>query len=81
MKGSASAATTTTTTTAAAAVSHSPVYGLARDDFILVSEFSEHEGPVPLVAFPDSSLAEDTGFDVSKFVIRIMSVDNQVRVE
>jgi len=57
------------------------IHRLARDDFVLVSEFSEHEGPVPLVAFPDSVLLEDTGFDVSKFVIRIMSVDNQVRVE
>jgi len=55
--------------------------GIVRDDFILVSEFSEHLGPVPSVAFPETAITEDTGFDIGKFVIRIMSVDNQARVE
>ena len=52
--------------------------GFVREDFVLCSEFSEQEGPVPFMSFPESALSEVTGFDIPKFVIRIMAVDNQV---
>ena len=50
----------------------------ARDDFILVSEFSEHEGPIPLFSLPESALL-DPPFDTNAFVLRIMTVDYQIK--
>jgi hypothetical protein len=46
------------------------------DDFILVSEFSELEGPVPLFYIPDIGTPQGT-FNVNEFVLRIMAVDYQ----
>jgi hypothetical protein len=41
-------------------------------DFILVSEFSELEGPVPLFVIPEGSQGR---FNINDFVLRIMAVD------
>jgi len=46
-----------------------------RDDFILVSEFSELEGPIPLFILPDKC-SIDKGF-INSIVLRMMSVDYQ----
>jgi hypothetical protein len=43
-------------------------------DFILVSEFSELEGPVPLFTVPEGS---QSNFNVNNFVLRVMAVDYQ----
>eukprot|EP01104_Vermistella_antarctica_P014190 TRINITY_DN4428_c0_g1_i1.p2 TRINITY_DN4428_c0_g1~~TRINITY_DN4428_c0_g1_i1.p2 ORF type:complete len:915 (-),score=187.27 TRINITY_DN4428_c0_g1_i1:3716-6460(-) len=44
------------------------------DDFIVISEFSEQVGPVPLLVIPDG--AQGT-FDLNAFVLRAMAVDYQ----
>ncbi len=43
-------------------------------DFIVISEFSEKEGPVPLQVIPDKG--EGT-FNLNSFVLKIMAVDFQ----
>eukprot|EP01102_Stenamoeba_stenopodia_P008431 TRINITY_DN2423_c0_g1_i1.p1 TRINITY_DN2423_c0_g1~~TRINITY_DN2423_c0_g1_i1.p1 ORF type:complete len:791 (+),score=161.09 TRINITY_DN2423_c0_g1_i1:326-2698(+) len=44
------------------------------DDFICISEFSEQEGPVPLVIIPDGN---QSNFNINNFVVKIMAVDYQ----
>lgn len=46
----------------------------SNNDFILLSEFSELEGPVPLEVIPEGYAH---GFDLNSFVLRIMAVDYQ----
>ncbi len=46
------------------------------DDFICLSEFSEIVGPVPLFCIPEKARGN---FNLEKFVIRIMAVDNQTK--
>eukprot|EP01117_Protostelium_nocturnum_P012067 TRINITY_DN4419_c0_g2_i1.p1 TRINITY_DN4419_c0_g2~~TRINITY_DN4419_c0_g2_i1.p1 ORF type:complete len:745 (+),score=246.14 TRINITY_DN4419_c0_g2_i1:157-2391(+) len=46
------------------------------EDFILLSEFSELEGPVPLWIIPDKG-SPQKNFNINDFVLRITSVDNQ----
>ena len=43
-------------------------------DFLVVSEFSELEGPVVLSVYPEGASAN---FNLNHLVLRIMSVDNQ----
>lgn len=43
-------------------------------DFILLSEFSELEGPVPLQVIPEGGSGK---FKSGDFVLRIMAVDHQ----
>jgi hypothetical protein len=43
-------------------------------DFVLISEFSELEGPVPLVVMPEGGEGK---FNINDFVLRIMAVDYQ----
>eukprot|EP01133_Synstelium_polycarpum_P012170 gene12170-14245_t len=47
-----------------------------KGDFIVLSEFSEQTGPVALNVIPDQFPLYD-GFDLSKYVVKIMSVDFQ----
>jgi hypothetical protein len=42
------------------------------DDFVVISEFSEHEGPIALQLLPASAAKS---VDVSEFVVKIMAVD------
>jgi hypothetical protein len=42
------------------------------DDFVVLSEFSEHEGPIAVQLIPESAAQR---VDVSDFVVRIMAVD------
>lgn len=44
-----------------------------RNDFIILSEFSEREGPMPLHVIPKESQGS---FDVNAFVLKIMQVDS-----
>ncbi|KNC47452.1 uncharacterized protein AMSG_02469 [Thecamonas trahens ATCC 50062] len=44
-------------------------------DFIVVGEFSEQEGPVPLMILPDEDAAG--GFDTASFVVRTLAADYQ----
>jgi hypothetical protein len=44
----------------------------AADDFIVVSEFSEHQGPIVVQVIPESMAAV---LDLSEFVVKIMAVD------
>lgn len=48
------------------------------EDFICISEFSEIVGPVPLFCIPDKAVGS---FNLEKFVIRIMAVDYQNKVQ
>jgi len=50
-----------------------------REDFLLVSEFSEHEGPRPVFTLPDSMM-EASHMNLNSFVLRTMAVDYQARV-
>lgn len=43
-------------------------------DFVLVGEFSELDGPVPLFVIPDGA---SQNFNLNEFVVRIMAVDYQ----
>jgi len=43
-------------------------------DFIVVSEFSELEGPVPLLVVPNGG---EQHFNINHMVVRIMAVDTQ----
>ena len=45
---------------------------------MLISEFAEHEGPIPVLTIPESMLEAST-MNLSAFVLRIMAVDYQVR--
>ncbi len=45
-------------------------------DFVLISEFSELEGPVPLFIVPELS-ATQIRFNLNDFVLKIMAVDYQ----
>lgn len=51
------------------------------DDFVLIGEFSELEGPVPLNTIPEmgGAQSEAAHFDKHQFVLRIMNMDYQVR--
>lgn len=53
-----------------------PWQNLFMQDFILVAEFSEHEGPRPLFTIP-----EEAGemFDKNAFAVHVMSVDYQMQ--
>jgi hypothetical protein len=42
------------------------------DDFVVISEFSEHEGPIALQLVPPHMASR---VDVSEFVVKIMAVD------
>ena len=48
-----------------------------REDFIVVAEFSEKEGPIPLFTVPNDFGLDS--FDINSFVLRIMSVDYQAK--
>jgi hypothetical protein len=48
------------------------------DDFILLSEFSEIHGPVPLLTYPHGA---GQMFEKDKFVLRIMAVDFQKKTD
>ncbi len=43
-------------------------------DFIVVSEFSEIDGPIPRMVIPENSEGK---FNISDFVVKIMAVDHQ----
>jgi hypothetical protein len=43
-------------------------------DFIVLSEFSELEGPVPLLVVPQGG---EQNFNINHMVVRIMAVDTQ----
>jgi len=47
------------------------------DDFIVLSEFSEQAGPIALTLVPDQFHFGMLDFDLSKYVVKIMSVDFQ----
>lgn len=65
---STSDSTTTTTTTTKKTVSSASY----KDDFILISEFSEIEGPRPLLTIPSDG---GMGFDKNDFALHLMCVD------
>lgn len=49
-----------------------------QDDFVMLAEFSEQEGPKPLMTIPSQFLLDSKkGFDLNDFAVRIMSVDQQ----
>ncbi|XP_074653677.1 guanine nucleotide exchange protein smcr8a-like [Tubulanus polymorphus] len=48
--------------------------GLVEKDFVTIAEFSELEGPKPLITIPKE---ENSNFDLNAFVLKIMSVDHQ----
>jgi len=50
------------------------------EDFVLLSEFSEQEGPIPLMTIPKSAIDDQSQIDFSGFVVRTMAVDHQARV-
>eukprot|EP00003_Mantamonas_plastica_P001025 TRINITY_DN1076_c0_g1_i2.p1 TRINITY_DN1076_c0_g1~~TRINITY_DN1076_c0_g1_i2.p1 ORF type:complete len:744 (+),score=241.92 TRINITY_DN1076_c0_g1_i2:853-3084(+) len=47
-------------------------------DFIILSEFSEQEGPIPLLVVPQGA---EGRFNLNSFVLRIMAVDYQQKTE
>lgn len=47
-----------------------------RQDFIILAEFSEVMGPIPLLTIPLHA-EEVTGIEINNFIMRIMSVDYQ----
>ncbi|XP_062523023.1 guanine nucleotide exchange protein SMCR8-like [Corticium candelabrum] len=63
-------------TSASHSSAHHP-HPLVRD-FILVAEFSEQEGPKPLLTIPGDA-AGDCDFDQNTFAVRIMAVDYQAQ--
>jgi hypothetical protein len=65
---------------AAALAAAEPWTPTEREDYILLSEFAQHVGPVPLLTLPESAL-EAPGINLSAFVLRIMAVDPQTRGE
>jgi hypothetical protein len=53
---------------------HKFVHGpLFQNDFILLAEFCEQRGPVPLLVIPEKGSGR---FDLSRFVVRILSSDH-----
>ncbi|XP_064628612.1 uncharacterized protein LOC135488102 isoform X2 [Lineus longissimus] len=50
-------------------------FAAIEEDFIVIAEFSELEGPKPLISIPNNS--NNDGFDLNSFVLKIMSVDHQ----
>ncbi|XP_070568600.1 guanine nucleotide exchange protein smcr8a-like isoform X2 [Ptychodera flava] len=46
-----------------------------KEDFILISEFSEQEGPKPLITIPTDAAGS---FDLNAFAVKIMAVDFQM---
>ncbi|XP_006825462.1 guanine nucleotide exchange protein smcr8a-like, partial [Saccoglossus kowalevskii] len=45
------------------------------EDFILISEFSEQEGPKPLISIPTEAGGK---FDINAFAVKVMAVDYQM---
>lgn len=48
-------------------------------DFILMAEFCEQRGPVPIMVWPHGSGGQR--FDLNKFVVRILSSDHTRRLD
>ncbi|ELT95887.1 hypothetical protein CAPTEDRAFT_224419 [Capitella teleta] len=49
-----------------------------QEDFILIAEFSEREGPKPVITIPTNCCQKaKNGFDLNDFSVRLMSVDFQ----
>lgn len=48
------------------------------NDFILIAEFCEQRGPVPLLVFPPRGSDK---FDLNKFVVRILTSDHTRKVD
>lgn len=47
---------------------------VCQDDFIMIAEFCEQEGPKPLITIPRDAAGD---FDLNDFAVRIMSIDYQ----
>jgi len=56
-----------------------PAVPLFKNDFILIAEFCEQQGPVPLFILPTPKSNEK--FDLSKFVVRILASDHTRKLD